>query len=1245
MAEKEVPTEQRGIAADQGFHNATPLDLNVERDVGFFPFGVEPRQFDQFYLASEEAFSKRGAQVALNIELDLQTLAAPSLAVIPAGPAGQVRAYAVGLRRRLYELNTRTGDWQVLGTPAAEPIAERPQSGFNPVEDSVPSAVTEGSDVYLFVNTDDSMTAETPPNRIWVQRLGGGLTPGTWRDLTAPGPTPPHVKFSPAAVRLTAAWGLQFARVFAVAGDGKLYSRAIDNLATPFGNWTSHGAPPGVTLDSPLFVTIANDHVLVFVTAADVVHRFTLASDLTPEWVSLKPDSAVFSAASRPFAVPFGAGSDAKVFVFGRESGTLSWKLFECDTSSSTGGLFAWRDLGGPPSAGEFVDAPDAHAPTGFIEDPAAPVASEGKHIFMRGADGHLYERLDGAGGWEDRTRPGDPPLRSSPAAHTTPVVAGVRTLHIASATARNSLLTREFELRSGALPANADALAVRLDGAASDADDRYRGSDFGITAGPGSPETGNAILAYDGELRIVRLTNALGALPDSTSTCDIAGESVEIAEDDADHLLALHDRAPNALRGRALRLRLDGDVAAIDVYGRLTGVVRLTRSIPGAVVKYYLFAELVGVTNEYAPLEDRASIPDLSWEYWNGSGWLSLPVIDGTRNLLSNGQTTFKVPEHIQKTEVAGQANFWIRARLVGGDYGRETFKIVGTTVVSEKSTLRPPKVSRLRIFYAGPMVPPAICLTFNNLDYIDHTAAAVATGAQFRPFDRLEKFEQGSLTLFLGFDRPFKTGPVRVLIDAVERDFDESRPPGLDWRFRKDRRWKALDAEDGTTALTRLGLLTLSASDELTRETRFGKSLFWIAGALRTDRGVSGADYPAPLLRGLVLNTVWAHQGETITGEILGSSDGEPTPSFKFQHAGVLEDEDIRVREVLSSEERERIERESGKDSIVLREDLGGTWVRWRETDALFDAGPEDRCYVIDRASGVAQFGDGIHGRIPPAGVDNLRAFTYRTGGGAAGNVEAGKIDGLATAVAGIESVFNPTEAGGGSDKSTTEAMLTTGPRRISHRGRAVSAEDFEELAQEASRQVAKVRCLATTNLTRRGTGRPDPCDQAQRHDALSAQGWVSLIVVPDSLDPRPCPSLELRRTVKDFLRQRAPSVLATGERIVIRPPDYVEVGVEAHIVVTSLEQAAKAERLARTRLETLLHPLRGGAEGRGWEFGRPIWRSDVVAALEEIDEIDRIENLVFHFRGATDPDRVVIGPNELLASGRHVLAIKKA
>jgi Baseplate J-like protein len=1240
--------EPEGIAADQGFHNATPLDVQVEADVGFLPFGTEPRQFDQFYIGSEEAFSKRGATATLKFELDLQTLAGPAVVV---AAEGEVLAHSIGLRRTVYELDADTGNWEILGTPAIVGISERPDgSGFLPVEDSVPSTVASGENVYVFVTTEDSLTAENPPNRIWVHHPVDPPNPANpdWKDLGAPGPLPPRIPFSPAAVGLAGtAWpDAHIARVFVVAADGKLYSRVIGAEGKPIANWDSHGTPLGVALDSPAFVTIANDNIFAFVNGGGVVHRFLLRTNLTFEWLSLAQSGAFFTAVSRPFAQPFGAGTEAKVFSFGREQGTESWKLFECDTRSGVGGTFAWVDLGQPtPFPDEDMDVrPEAHAPSGFIEHPDQPTDEEGKHIFLRGSDDLLYERLDGVTAtgdprWKKRSRAADPALRDSPAVLVDPGTP--TTIRVISASGRNSLVAWAFEVTDVAAIVN--GLGVRLDeDRASAVDNQYAKLDFQITAGTGGGDPANKVEAYDGALRLARLAGALTTLPDDTSVCEIDGEPLGNAREGADRLFAFHPAPADAGPGTALSVRIDGDYVDVDFYSRITGIVSLDPSDVAGALTFVLHAEVTDVTTEYLPLDDRSSVPDLSWEYWNGRGWLSLRVIDGTRDLLSNGDVIFNVPPSIERTEVAGQDNFWIRARLVGGDYGRETFKVVNDVVVSEKSSLRPPKIRQLSILYAAEPVPPVACLTFNNLDYLDQTAAARAPGAHFKPFEPLE---DATLTLFLGFDKPFKSGPVRLLLDAAEREFEDGRAPQLDWRFRRDRLWKKLDVDDGSVALTRPGLLTLSASEELTRETRFGESLFWIKGSLRTDLGASQADYPLPLLRGIFLNTVSATQGETITEEIVGSSDGEPSQVFTFQHADVLEGEDIRVRESLSAEERARIERESGTDSVVDREDIGGTWVRWNETSAFFDAGPQDRDYSIDRALGQLQFGDGVHGSIPPAGVDNIRAFSYRAGGGAIGNVAAGRIEALSTAVAGIESVFNPTPAGGGSDKADTEAMLTIGPRRISHRDRAVSAEDFEELAHEASRQVAKVKCLATTNLARRGVGRADPCDPAQRHDAREASGWVSLIIVPDSADPLPCPSLQLRSAVKDYLQQRAPSVLAGGERIVVRPPDYVEVAIEAEIFVVSLDDAAAAETQARTRLDTFLHPLRGGPSGTGWDFGRPIGKSDVFAVLEQIEEVDRVENLLFHFRGGTDADRVVIGPNELLAAGQHRLAVKKA
>jgi Baseplate J-like protein len=809
--------------------------------------------------------------------------------------------------------------------------------------------------------------------------------------------------------------------------------------------------------------------------------------------------------------------------------------------------------------------------------------------------------------------------------------------------------------------------------------------------------------------------------------------EDLSPARSETDHLLALHDPAPGRRAARVRHLRINNAILNLnDVkeYSRLTGIVLLGAAPPSLPFNYTLVVEIPAATTEFRAAEDTSSVPELSWEYWNGRGWLSLTgVTDGTHNLLKNGDVTFKVPKNIEATEVAGQENYWIRARLVGGDYGRETFKIEGPVgdqkIVSVKSSLRPPKVRVLLISYKASPVFPEACLAFNNLEYLDQTAACEAPDSHFPPFETLE---DKSFTMFFGFDKTFKTGPVRLLLDAAERDYDETKPPEFAWSFRKDRIWKNLDAEDGTVALTRQGILTVSASEELTQESRFGESLYWIKGSLRTDRALAefqteggetlgpcgevkenvkdpcaglkdeteptcadssdetkckcadcncltqcscahsseqaddpcaefkgatqaakaiaaaSAEYPLPLLRGVFLNTVEAIHGETITEEVVGSGDGEQNQIHKLQQDDVLEGEDIRIQEPLSVEERERIERELGKDSVVDREDIGGTWVRWKEVKALFDCGKDDRCYEIDRADGILKFGDGEHGRVVPAGVDNIRAFRYRTGGGSVGNVSTNKIEALATAVAGIESVFNPAPAGGGSDKADTDDMLTIGPRRISHGDRAVSVEDFEELAYEASRQVKKVRCLGTKNLVRTGIGLPDPCDPRQLHQALEERGRVSLIIVPDSPDPRPCPSLELRRAVKKYLRDRSPSVLDAEERIVVRPPDYVTVSVYATIFVSTLDKASAVETEARKKLEEFLHPLRGGPEGDGWEFGRPVTRSDIFALLERIADIDRVEDLVFQFRDKKDPDRVRIEPNELLATGEHKLAIKK-
>src|SRR5262249_18399147 len=149
---------------------------------------------------------------------------------------------------------------------------------------------------------------------------------------------------------------------------------------------------------------------------------------------------------------------------------------------------------------------------------------------------------------------------------------------------------------------------------------------------------------------------------------------------------------------------------------------------------------------------------------------------------------------------------------------------------------------------------------------------------------------------------------------------------------------------------------------------------------------------------------------------------------------------------------------------------------WARWREAPHLFASGPADRHYVIERSLGLVRFGDGTNGRVPPAG--GRIVATYDAGGGPAGNVPAGTITELRSAVRFLQRVYNPFAAAGGAAGESQDAVPARGTQQVRHAGRGVSAADIEWLARDASPAVARARCLPVTG----------PVGRVQR-------GWVTV------------------------------------------------------------------------------------------------------------------------------------------------------
>lgn len=189
-----------------------------------------------------------------------------------------------------------------------------------------------------------------------------------------------------------------------------------------------------------------------------------------------------------------------------------------------------------------------------------------------------------------------------------------------------------------------------------------------------------------------------------------------------------------------------------------------------------------------------------------------------------------------------------------------------------------------------------------------------------------------------------------------------------------------------------------------------------------------------------GNYLYSVPVVQGITIPQEIVGSSNGRPLQRFRLNYQDVIDGSvELEVNEGARFEVWNDVTNDptgttvDGKHYVRETDEDGFTWIT---------------------------FGDGLNGKIPVIGNDNIIA-TYRVGGGRDTNVGANTITVLLDNLAGIDRVFNPIPATGGLDRETIEQARVNAPRLFKSQDRAVTREDYEALALSVP-GVAKSRAV---------------------------------------------------------------------------------------------------------------------------------------------------------------------------------------
>lgn len=591
-------------------------------------------------------------------------------------------------------------------------------------------------------------------------------------------------------------------------------------------------------------------------------------------------------------------------------------------------------------------------------------------------------------------------------------------------------------------------------------------------------------------------------------------------------------------------------------------------------------------------------------WEYWNGRKWAELGrtgamgvsgdqgqyrFLDSTHALSRNGSLTFDRPFDMQQAEVGGQKNYWLRARINAGNFGAPgAYELVGNNwEFKEDRPLRPPLLKNLVFKYVRDPKPVARVLSFNDFMYRDHTDDAVQPYVYFQPF--LPDQDENP-AFYLAFTEPFPRRNCAVYFKLDEEseqggaDKDYSGVgPRVVWEAWDGARWIDLLPQDGTRGFTRSGYLEFEGPREMAPHVIFDTEGYWLRARLE-----SGAYDSAPALRAILLNAVDAINCETLE-EVVGSSDGNALQTMQLANAPILAGTKLWIREpdAPGSEDTKAIAVEEGEDAIQPDEDGDGTWVRWHQVDHFFQSPPNGRHYVLDPLKGEVSFGDGRNGLPPPAGRDNVKAI-YRIGGGVKGNVGAHTLTVLKQAVAFVQTVDNPFPAHGGADPESVDEAKKRGTYAIKNRDRAITAEDYEQLALAASRRVARAKCVQS------------PKD-----------GSVVLLIVPkaDRVDDgHVTPSRDLLDQVSHFIEKRR---LITA-KVQVGKPRYVDCSLQLTI---SLKPGATADRVKadiRDKVQQLLHPLKGGPKKDGWPFGRSVGKADLYPLVEGVDGVDRVQDL---------------------------------
>lgn len=533
----------------------------------------------------------------------------------------------------------------------------------------------------------------------------------------------------------------------------------------------------------------------------------------------------------------------------------------------------------------------------------------------------------------------------------------------------------------------------------------------------------------------------------------------------------------------------------------------------------------------------------------------------------------------------------------------------------------------------------------SFDGSQFTDYTALNSTDAPPGYP--PLSQTPQVNAALYLGFNNVFPAGTNRLTFHVAQGPMPTPVQGGGDplasvsppvegyWEYWGGQ-WEQLQvATDTTFALTKSGYLTFTAPDDgqlqqfglLTKPT--DPVLFWVRYRIQN---VVGAGYEnAPVLQGILLDTVSATNHVTETNELLGASNGRPNQTFQLANYPILP----------------LVAGVSG----IIAVDAGNGYVTWTEVEDFAGYGATDQVYTLDHSTGLVSFGDGRNGAIPPylpgngsnldtANQTNVMATSYQWGGGTQANSGADTITTLLASLPNIQGVTNPQPSYGGADEETVEHAEDRAPMTLRTANRAVTSDDFAFLAtQTPGAQIQRAQAFPLLNPNFRVLR--SAVDGSPQVEA-PIPGAVTVIVIPQSQQPQPIPSESTLQLVSNWLDQHR---LLTCE-VFVAAPHYRQVRIEVQVIAEPTSDLGTVGAAVLDRLLGYFNPLPpGGVEGEGWDFGGTIYFAETYRQIFDVDGVKLITGtLKTYIDDVLQPPctDVQVQPDEIVYSLNHGVVV---